>query len=109
MNMIDEHRNDINTIKTKWRLTLTELANESGVSRSWICRYLNGQHDNPTFNTMQKLVDAAQSLADARENQPSRGHQDDGTSSTDDRSGHTQHGLDGGVPSESTAEARTES
>ena len=108
MNMIDEHRKDINAVKSKWRITLSELSNKSGVSRSWICRYLNGQHDNPTFNTMQRLVDAAQSLAAERESQPSRGTQDDTTSAADDRSGHTQHGLDGSVPTKGTTEARTE-
>ena len=70
MSIVENHRNSINTVRNKWRLTLSEMAKASGVSRAWICRYLSGNVNNPTSNTMQKLTDATQTLANERRQQP---------------------------------------
>tara|TARA_R100000458_G_C8269739_1_gene244493 strand:- start:622 stop:975 length:354 start_codon:yes stop_codon:yes gene_type:complete len=105
---VEDHRNKINAIKKSMRMTLGELAQESGLSEAWICRYLRGKHDNPTHRTTEKLDTAVASIIKQRQQQwmsvPGA------ESTTDDvlDIGHPHDGADGLVPPEGAAPARTE-
>tara|TARA_R110002110_G_scaffold70920_1_gene189732 strand:+ start:278 stop:625 length:348 start_codon:yes stop_codon:yes gene_type:complete len=103
---VDEHRNKINKYKTHWRITLSEMAQKSGLSEGWICRYLRGQHDNPTYRTTQKLDEALKQIIGERQSLQMPGSKD----STDPFSpgGRTHNGLDGLMPAKGSSQARAE-
>ena len=89
--MIKEHISRIKALKKYGNFTLEELANESGISKHYICRYLGGNVDNTTVKTMQSLTEASNRLCAHRHPW-----------------GHTHNGFDGAVSSESPPETPTQ-
>tara|TARA_Y100001938_G_C8068064_1_gene421459 strand:+ start:905 stop:1255 length:351 start_codon:yes stop_codon:yes gene_type:complete len=110
------HRATINAHREKWQITLAELSKKSGLSKSWICRYLGGQHDNPTLKTMERLEAAANTLAKQKRSKFHKRYSEEfgipvgdvgseGSSDSGGYVGHTHDGPDGTVPAEGATEA----
>lgn len=46
----------IKALREELHLSLSDLADKSGIDKAAISRFENGQVDNPTFNTLQRLA-----------------------------------------------------
>ncbi|QDP65068.1 MAG: hypothetical protein GOVbin1630_25 [Prokaryotic dsDNA virus sp.] len=100
-----EYRERIQSFKDHWKITYPELAEKSGLSVGWICRFLGGHHDNTTQYTVDRLYRAIGKIIEERNTMP---YDDKNPFESVSDFGHSHIRSDGHMPTQGSVETRAE-